>query len=118
MEVGSSSPPATNSWFCKPNELRPLIKNEGCKLLSNKNKVFLGGSSKENILEAVGREIMKKCNFLPLVIVAIGRALAGKDKEEWKHVSKSISWQLGEGEATISKILYMSYKHLSYEQSQ
>ncbi|KAL5984840.1 hypothetical protein ACLOJK_038676 [Asimina triloba] len=71
----------------KPNELRLLTGNENCKLLSD--KASMGGSSEENICEVVGREIVKKCDFLPLAIVAIGGALARKDK--WKYISKGIS---------------------------
>ncbi|KAL5973671.1 hypothetical protein ACLOJK_030326 [Asimina triloba] len=66
-------------------------------------------------LDTVGKQIVKKCNGLPLAIVSMGGVLAGKDETEWKHALSSISWQLGEGEARIPGILYLSYSDLPYE---
>ncbi|KAG6528180.1 disease resistance protein Pik-2-like [Zingiber officinale] len=70
-------------------------------------------------LENVGREILQKCNGLPLAIVTIGGLLASKpDKklEEWKdlHDHLRLEIQTNDMLSKINQILGLSYNDLPY----
>ncbi|XP_042462347.1 disease resistance protein PIK6-NP-like [Zingiber officinale] len=62
-------------------------------------------------LENVGREIVQKCNGLPLAIVTVGGLLASKSNknhEEWKNSRDHLRLE-------IEHILGLSYNDLSYD---
>ncbi|XP_042466551.1 disease resistance protein Pik-2-like [Zingiber officinale] len=70
-------------------------------------------------LENVGREILQKCNGLPLAIVTIGGLLASKpDKklEEWKDLSNHLRLEIATNDMLlkIHQILVLSYNDLPY----
>ncbi|XXG72336.1 hypothetical protein AAC387_Pa07g1462 [Persea americana] len=100
----------------KPYEVR-LLTDEECWELLHK-KAFLGvanhGDLKE--LEAVGKDIAKRCCGLPLAVVVLGGLLSRKDQSihEWEKVRRSIGWHLKEGEDQILHILALSYTDLPY----
>ncbi|KAG6524373.1 disease resistance protein Pik-2-like [Zingiber officinale] len=70
-------------------------------------------------LENVGREILQKCNGLPLAIVTIGGLLASKpDKklEEWKDLRDHLRLEIQTNDmlSKINQILGLSYNDLPY----
>ncbi|KAG6524350.1 disease resistance protein Pik-2-like [Zingiber officinale] len=70
-------------------------------------------------LENVGREILQKCNGLPLAIVTIGGLLASKpDKklEEWKDLRDHLRLEIQTNDmlSKINQILGLSYNELPY----
>ncbi|GAU16422.1 hypothetical protein TSUD_117710 [Trifolium subterraneum] len=69
-------------------------------------------------LEAISKDIVRKCKQLPLAIVAIGGLLSTKSKTmiEWKNVSENLSLELGRNAhlTSLTKILSLSYDGLPY----
>ncbi|XP_045825005.1 disease resistance protein RPM1-like [Trifolium pratense] len=69
-------------------------------------------------LEAISKDIVRKCKQLPLAIVAIGGLLSTKAKTmiEWKKVSENLSLELGRNAhlTSLTKILSLSYDSLPY----
>ncbi|KAG8382059.1 hypothetical protein BUALT_Bualt05G0037100 [Buddleja alternifolia] len=64
-------------------------------------------------LEAIGKEIVKKCGGVPLAAKALGGVLRFKRKEnEWVYVQESEIWNLPQEEALILPALRLSYHHL------
>jgi hypothetical protein len=64
-------------------------------------------------LEAVGRQIVKKCEGLPLAAKMIGSLLWLKlDVEEWDKILKSEIWDLPIEDTNILPALRLSYKYL------
>ncbi|XP_059440562.1 putative disease resistance RPP13-like protein 1 [Corylus avellana] len=75
------------------------------------NHAFHNVASPE--LEAVGRQIVKKCEGLPLAAKAIGALLWSKlDVDEWDKILNSEIWDLPIGETHILPSLRLSYKYL------
>jgi Leucine-rich repeat (LRR) protein len=64
-------------------------------------------------LEAVGRQIVKKCEGLPLAAKTIGALLWSKlDVEEWDKILNSEIWDLPIEKTNILPALRLSYKYL------
>ncbi|KAG6393558.1 hypothetical protein SASPL_147802 [Salvia splendens] len=62
--------------------------------------------------EMIGRKISKRCKGLPLAANVVGGVLRGKSEEEWHFINEN--WLSDdEGGENISKILKLSYDHLS-----
>ncbi|CAL5380767.1 unnamed protein product [Camellia sinensis] len=69
-------------------------------------------------LEDIGREIVRKCDRLPLAIKAMGGLLCGNnDVNKWKKILKHEIWEVEKastntGKLTILPALKLSYDHL------
>ncbi|XP_027181796.1 putative disease resistance protein RGA1 [Coffea eugenioides] len=70
---------------------------------------------KEERLEAVGKEIVKKCGGVPLAAKALGGFLRFKSEAEWNSVKCSELWNLPEDETDILPALRLSYLNLPVE---
>ena len=66
--------------------LSPLTKIEAWALF----KSNAGLSDEDSDLNTVAMEVARKCQGLPLALAAVGRALKGKSKKEWKLASKNL----------------------------
>ncbi|KAK4564940.1 hypothetical protein RGQ29_006832 [Quercus rubra] len=79
-----------------------------------KGRAFGMGRVEENSeLEAIGKEIVKKCGGVPLAIKAIGSLMSLKcRKSYWESVEKSQIWDLPIGKDSILLALKLSYHHL------
>ncbi|XP_042502314.1 putative disease resistance protein RGA3 [Macadamia integrifolia] len=64
-------------------------------------------------LQAIGKEIVKKCRGLPLAAKALGGLLHSKvDKHYWSYMLRSEIWDLPEEKSNIMPALRLSYTHL------
>ncbi|XP_019154381.1 PREDICTED: putative late blight resistance protein homolog R1B-17 isoform X2 [Ipomoea nil] len=65
------------------------------------------------VFEQIGRDIVKKCEGLPLAITVIASLLSKTEEEEekWKNVAKSV---IGDSNDACSRILYLSYNQLPH----
>ncbi|KAL1552109.1 putative disease resistance protein [Salvia divinorum] len=64
-------------------------------------------------LEPIGREIVEKCNGLPLAITLVGGLLVEPHtKRRWEEVLEQVNSHYGRAESRISAILELSYQNL------
>ncbi|KAL8051297.1 hypothetical protein ABFX02_06G138700 [Erythranthe guttata] len=76
------------------------------------------GQEKDKLsnLEAIGKQIVKKCVGVPLAAKALGGLLRFKrTKNEWNYVKESEIWELPQEETSILPALRLSYHHLHLE---
>ncbi|KAL1552106.1 putative disease resistance protein [Salvia divinorum] len=67
-------------------------------------------------LEPIGREIVEKCNGLPLAITVVGGLLVEPHtKRRWEEVLEQVNSHHRRAESRISTILELSYQNLSLE---
>ncbi|KAL1535405.1 putative disease resistance protein RGA1 [Salvia divinorum] len=77
-----------------------------------KTKAFDGNGEVPSGFETIGRKIAKRCKGLPLAANVVGGVLRFKSEEEWHFISEN--WLSdNEGGENISKILKLSFDHLS-----
>ncbi|XP_028076114.1 putative disease resistance RPP13-like protein 3 [Camellia sinensis] len=96
---------------CHPHCLCFLTEEESWELLQW--KVFQNESCPPELI-GIGKQIMKKCEGLPLAIVVIAGLLAKniKTKESWKQVAQSVrSYIVSEPDQYLDT-LALSYNHL------
>ncbi|PNY10940.1 NBS-containing resistance-like protein [Trifolium pratense] len=69
-------------------------------------------------LKSISKQIVRKCNQLPLAIVAVGGLFSTKAKtvNEWQMVSQNLNLELGRNAhlSSLTKILSLSYDDLPY----
>ncbi|XP_028098615.1 putative late blight resistance protein homolog R1B-8 [Camellia sinensis] len=95
---------------CHPHCQRFLTEEESWELLQR--KVFQNGSCAAELIN-FGKQIMKKCEGLPLAIVVIAGLLAKKKTEEWwKQVSQGVSSYIVSDPNEYLDTLALSYNHL------
>ncbi|KAF8017818.1 hypothetical protein BT93_H2885 [Corymbia citriodora subsp. variegata] len=92
-------------------KLEPLSLEESWSLFCK--KAFHGNSCPPH-LENLSRQILKKCEGLPLAIVTIGGLLSTKDGQEWEMISRSLAAELESNDRmqNFRKILNLSYNDL------
>ncbi|XP_054790406.1 putative disease resistance protein At3g14460 isoform X2 [Prosopis cineraria] len=88
------------------------LKEEDSWLLFKEYALSNGDAHFSNVdIEAIGREIIKKCNGLPLALKTIGSLLHTRSSiEEWNDILRSEIWE--EGKDIIPPALRLSYRHL------
>ncbi|KAK7406749.1 hypothetical protein VNO78_08380 [Psophocarpus tetragonolobus] len=122
-KIGSKILLTTRNWdvalhadaCSNPHQLRPLTEAESFRLLCNKAFPGANGLPKElGQLENLAKEIVDKCEGLPLAVVVVGGLLSRKLKSsgEWRRVKQNISWHLLEEQEKIARILALSYNDL------
>ncbi|KAL7163297.1 hypothetical protein ACSBR2_039401 [Camellia fascicularis] len=98
---------------CHPHCLRFLTEEESWELLQR--KVFQNKCSPPELI-GIGKQIMKKCEGLPLAIVIIAGLLAKniKTPESWKQVAQSVSSYIVSDPNQYLDTLALSYNHLPH----
>lgn len=102
---------------CKIN-LEPLNEHDAWTLFCK--KAFR--RTKDHIcppeLERYGKNIVEKCNGLPLALVAVGGLLSlrTQSEAEWKRIDRELIWELHNNPNLnhVENILNLSYRHLPY----
>ncbi|OMP11692.1 Disease resistance protein [Corchorus capsularis] len=79
-----------------------------------KQRAFRMGKSEDYPqLEALGKEIVKKCGGVPLAIKALGSLMRFKEREsEWVSIKESKMWELEDEGSRVLEVLRLSYRHL------
>ncbi|WVZ16652.1 hypothetical protein V8G54_009634, partial [Vigna mungo] len=90
------------------------LSNEDCWLVFASHALPLSEDSENReTLEKVGKEIVKKCNGLPLAAQSLGGMLRRKHKiEDWNDVLESDIWELPESQCKVIPALRISYNYL------
>ncbi|XP_030520512.2 disease resistance protein RPM1-like [Rhodamnia argentea] len=106
VATGSSNP-------SKVYTRMPLSLEESWSLFCK--KAFRGKPCPPH-LEHLSWQILKKCEGLPLAIVAIGGLLFEKDDQEWEMITHSLPEELESDDRMqiVRKILSLSYNDLHY----
>ncbi|KAL3507723.1 hypothetical protein ACH5RR_033105 [Cinchona calisaya] len=103
--------------------LQFLNEDEGWELLRKRAFAKRDAKDPENDpkLEAIGREIVRKCGKLPLAISVLGGVLSQKNSlHEWETVNKDVDSYLRmsegskEGYGAVLQVLALSYDELPY----
>ncbi|XP_034208097.1 putative disease resistance protein RGA3 [Prunus dulcis] len=75
---------------------------------------FDRGEDESDVFEAIGKEIIKKCEGLPLAAKALGSLMRfKKTRKEWEDVLHSKIWELEEIEQEVFQPLLLSYYDLA-----
>lgn len=95
-----------------PFQLKGLADDDCWTLF--KHKAFGMERVKETpTLEAIGKEIVKKCGGVPLAVKALGSLMSTKrDEVEWIAIRDCEIWRLSEERTEIIPVLRLSYDHL------
>lgn len=100
------------------HRLEPLKEDDAWSLFCK--KAFWTNPDRDcpSELESSARFILKKCEGLPLAIVAIGGLMCSRNKlaVEWKKVCDSLNWQLSNNPMLerVKGILLLSFNDLPY----
>ncbi|XP_020972300.1 putative disease resistance RPP13-like protein 1 isoform X5 [Arachis ipaensis] len=95
-----------------PHELSPL-SDEDCWLVFSKHARLSTISSENPTLEKIGRDMVKRCDGLPLAAQALGGLLRGNsDIRSWNHLLKSEIWELSDDKTNVVPALRISYYFL------
>ncbi|XP_047978420.1 disease resistance protein RGA2-like [Salvia hispanica] len=87
------------------------LSNEDCWSIIKAKTFDINGEVPYGF-EMIGRKIATRCQGLPLAANVVGGVLRGKSEEEWRFINEN--WLSdGEGGENISKILKLSFDHLS-----
>lgn len=95
-----------------PHQIRPLNQDESFALL--RSKAFPGANVIPSEFENLAKEIVVKCEGLPLAVVVVGGLLSRKLKSsgEWTRELQNIRGDLLEDQEKITRILALSYNDL------
>ncbi|XP_060669657.1 putative disease resistance RPP13-like protein 1 [Ziziphus jujuba] len=91
------------------------LKDEDCWRLFKKHAFdnIRDDSSVRKVLETIGKQIIQKCNGLPLAVKTPGGLLRSKeDVSEWERILKSDIWDFSYKESKILPALMLSYHYL------
>ncbi|WOH03108.1 hypothetical protein DCAR_0522500 [Daucus carota subsp. sativus] len=104
------------------HRLEPLKEDDAWSLFCKKAFWTDPDRNCPSELESSARFILKKCEGLPLAIVAIGGLMCSRNKlaVEWKKVCDSLNWQLSNNPMLerVKGILLLSYNDLPYNLKQ
>ncbi|XP_077214630.1 putative disease resistance protein RGA3 isoform X1 [Tasmannia lanceolata] len=89
-----------------------LDEDDGWSLFTQR-AFIVGGSDVSLNLVGIGKEIVKKCNGLPLAIEALGGLLrSNTDENKWKNILESDMWEISEMKDDIIPILKKDLSNL------
>ncbi|XP_059440893.1 putative disease resistance RPP13-like protein 1 [Corylus avellana] len=96
-----------------PTHYLNMLSEEDSWSLFAKHSFPDGKFDARSELEVIGRQIVKKCEGLPLAVKAIGSILQSKlDVDEWERILKSELWDSPIDYTNILPSLRLSYKYL------
>ncbi|KAL3027122.1 hypothetical protein AAZX31_03G032000 [Glycine max] len=90
------------------------LPNEDCwSVFANHACLSSESNGNTTTLEKIGKEIVKKCNGLPLAAQSLGGMLRRKhDIVDWNNILNSGIWELSESECEVIPALRLSYHYL------
>ncbi|KAK9995137.1 hypothetical protein SO802_024840 [Lithocarpus litseifolius] len=97
--------------------IQPLEEDEAWDLFckkafsSNSNRCYLPD------LVSFAQELVRKCEGLPLAIVALGSLMYSKNESQWTYIYKSLNWSLNNNPEleVVKTILLLSFNDLPHQ---
>ncbi|KAK4859022.1 hypothetical protein QYF36_025413 [Acer negundo] len=105
-EVATSSDERTHS-----HRLRQLREEESWQLFCQKTSQNFNADEE---LKKLCREMVQKCNGLPLAIIVLGGLLSNKKPQEWHRVREHLWRHLKAGSIEINSLLALSFNSLPH----
>ncbi|XP_030929379.1 disease resistance protein RPM1-like [Quercus lobata] len=100
------------------DDLQPVSPEKAWELFCKRAFRFDFGGQCPTELEKLSREIVKKCQGLPLANTTIGGLLSTKNKTlfEWRNLHDNLGFELGRNPylAGVNKVLSLSFEDLPY----
>ncbi|KAK9141390.1 hypothetical protein Scep_011071 [Stephania cephalantha] len=91
-----------------------ILPSGDCWDIFERRAFCAGGPAKSSTLEAIGREIVKKCSGVPLGLKTMGGLMHSKHEEkEWLEIQNSPIWNIADADSRIISVLKLSYDNLS-----
>ncbi|KAK0578087.1 hypothetical protein LWI29_004936 [Acer saccharum] len=106
-EVATSSDERTHS-----HRLRQLREEESWQLFCEKTSQNFNAYEE---LKKLGREMVQKCNGLPLAIIVLGGILSNKKPQEWHGVRDHLWRHLKADSIEINSLLALSFDSLPHQ---
>ncbi|CAA7036699.1 unnamed protein product [Microthlaspi erraticum] len=95
------------------HKLRKLTFEESWNLFEQ--KAFRGIKPVDKDLERIGKEMVTKCDGLPLAIVVLGGLMSRKRPNEWNDVYATLWRRLKNDSIHFSTVFDLSFKELQHE---
>ncbi|OVA20125.1 Disease resistance protein [Macleaya cordata] len=100
------------------HHLQPLLEKDAWSLFCRKSFWRNHDRTCPRELKEIAKVIVKKCEGLPLAIVAMGGLMSSRDQTvfEWKKVHDSLNWQLSNNAMLerVKAILLLSFNDLPF----
>ncbi|XP_021833298.1 disease resistance protein RPM1-like [Prunus avium] len=98
------------------HHIQPLEKNDAWALFSSKAFSSYQNKSCPPDLQSLAKELVEKCDGLPLAVVALGGLMSSKKSLEWIKVYNSLNWHLTNHPLLepVKSILLFSFDDLPY----
>ncbi|KAK9138558.1 hypothetical protein Sjap_009152 [Stephania japonica] len=90
-----------------------VLPEDDCWGLFQRRAFASGGVQMTQALEAIGRQIVKKCGGVPLAIKSLGGMMRSKREEkEWLAVKNNEIWNIPDADKKIINVLKLSFDNL------
>lgn len=112
VTTSSDMVPAKITCLLPPYHLKGL-SSEDCWLLFKMHAFDDKNAGIDPDLEIIGKEIVKRCRNLPLLVKALGSLMhTWKDEYEWRRILKNQIWNFPIKNKVHFPVLWLSYLHL------
>ncbi|KAK9140734.1 hypothetical protein Scep_010415 [Stephania cephalantha] len=91
-----------------------ILSSDDCWDLFERWAFSTRGPKKSPALEAIGKEIVRKCAGVPLALKTLGGLMQSKHQEkEWLEIQNSPVWDISDADSKIMNVLKLSFESLA-----